>query len=91
MHSVLTISTPSQMHCLLGYHSCYPARVDALSTPAAWEPEPPPLVTDALSFRSPSLLLGKDQCSGHYSIYYDMYARHDVVIESGCLWLEDVN
>ena len=22
--------------------------------------------------------------------YYDMYARHDVIIESACLWLEDV-
>ena len=23
--------------------------------------------------------------------YYDMYARHDVIIESACVWLEDVN
>ena len=23
--------------------------------------------------------------------YYDMYARHDVVIQSACLWLEDVD
>ena len=22
--------------------------------------------------------------------YYDMYARHDVIIESACVWLEDV-
>ena len=25
------------------------------------------------------------------SPYYDMYARHDVIIESACVWLEDVN
>ena len=24
-------------------------------------------------------------------IHPDMYARHDVIIESACLWLEDVN
>ena len=23
--------------------------------------------------------------------YYDIYARHDVIIESACLWLEDVS
>ena len=23
--------------------------------------------------------------------YHDMYARHDVIIESACVWLEDVN
>ena len=23
--------------------------------------------------------------------YYDMYAGHDVIIESACVWLEDVN
>ena len=23
--------------------------------------------------------------------YYDMHARHDVIIESACVWLEDVN
>ena len=23
--------------------------------------------------------------------HYDMYARHDVIIGSACLWLEDVN